>query len=218
MASECTLCTELVVRSSRAPWNEPLVESENFVVLPSLGALVEGWLLVIPKEHYLSMGALPISLREEADQLENDTRVLLKAAYKSRIVTFEHGPSAANHGTGCGVDHAHLHLLPLNCDLLQYVRPFLPEPVKWEECNWDGRTDAHRRGLDYLYLKQEGADGLRAVSADFGSQVFRKAVSSYLGRQEQFSWHGFPQLRNVAKTIRTVTGVLSHRQILGLSS
>ena len=170
--NDCTLCAELAIRSGRASWNQPLIETKNFVVLPSLGALVEGWLLILPRRHVLSMGALSTRLQAEADELEGSTRSLLKARYGSRIVAFEHGPSAAKHGTGCGVDHAHLHVLPLNCDLLSYARRFVPTDLEWEPCDWGGRSDAYRKGLDYLYLRQEGQSGLLAVSTDFGSQVF----------------------------------------------
>jgi ATP adenylyltransferase len=207
--NDCTLCAELATRSSRASWNQPLIETKNFVVLPSLGALVEGWLLILPKRHVISMGALPIHLREEAEELERSTRTLLKARYGRRIVAFEHGPSAAKHGTGCGVDHAHLHVLPLNCDLLSYTRPFIPTDLEWEPCGWAERSDAYSKGLDYLYLGQEGPRGLLAVSTDFGSQVFRKAIASYLGIVDQFSWRTYPQLETVAKTMQAISAALS---------
>ena len=39
-------------------YNVRLYETENFAVIPSLGSIVEGWLLIIPKKHYLSYGYL----------------------------------------------------------------------------------------------------------------------------------------------------------------
>ena len=57
--ADCILCSELAVSAEKAPWSAPLVETENFVVVPSLGALVEGWLLIVPKAHHISYGALP---------------------------------------------------------------------------------------------------------------------------------------------------------------
>ncbi len=215
--NSCTLCAELTARSGRASWNEPLMETENFVVLPSLGALVEGWLLILPKVHQLSMGALASQLRAEADDLENSARSLLKARYGTGTIAFEHGPSAVKHGTGCGVDHAHLHVLPLNCDLIKYVQPFVPRDLVWEQAGWDGRSDAYSHGLDYLYLRQEGQSGLLAVSEDFGSQVFRKAVASYLGIGNNFNWRAYPQLETVAKTMQAVAAALFTSTDLGLT-
>jgi ATP adenylyltransferase len=206
--TNCTLCAELRAQTGAAPWNRPLIETTNFVVIPSLGALIEGWVLVVPKEHHISMGALPEQLRAEADELELRTRTLLSDRYGSPIVAFEHGPSASQHGTGCGVDHAHLHLLPLACDLSRYVTPFVPHSLKWHPCNWVERTEAHKSGLDYLYLKPDGARGLIAVSEDFGSQVFRRAIADYLGAADQFSWREFPQFEIVGQTIEILTKVL----------
>src|SRR3954463_3923790 len=109
----CTLCAELNSEASREVWNRPLLETDNFAVIPSLGALIEGWVLLVPKLHCVSLGALPDTLRDEADSLERVMRMTLRAQYHHPIVSFEHGPSASLHGTGCGVDHAHLHLVPL---------------------------------------------------------------------------------------------------------
>jgi hypothetical protein len=93
------------------------------------------------------MGALPMTLRTEADELELRTRALLETQYDKPVVAFEHGPSTEKHGTGCGVDHAHLHLVPTDCDLLASVRPFVPVSLNWRPCDWEERTVAYRSGL-----------------------------------------------------------------------
>jgi len=204
----CKICAEMRVKSGRQPWNEPLIETQNFVVIPSLGALVEGWVLVVPKKHQISMGALPIELRAEAEEIERQTRAVLRNRYEKPVVVFEHGPSAENHGTGCGVDHAHLHLVPIDCDLLTYVRPFVPTSVEWKACDWDDLTKAHAAGLDYLYFRPEGQNGLMVVSQDFGSQVFRKAIASFLCLESEFSWRDHPQIEIVSRTIGAVTDAL----------
>jgi ATP adenylyltransferase len=206
--SNCTLCAEMRMPARRKPWNEPLIETENFVVIPSLGALVEGWVLLVPKQHRISMGALPIEKRNEAQEVEHQTRAILRRLYEKPVVGFEHGPSAEQHGTGCGVDHAHLHLLPLDCDLLTYVRPFVSASVDWKRCHWEDLARAYAAGLDYLYIRQEGKAALLAVCQDFGSQVFRKAVASFLSMDSQFSWRDYPQIETVARTIGTLTNAL----------
>jgi diadenosine tetraphosphate (Ap4A) HIT family hydrolase len=210
--TDCTFCAELKTLSGRAPWNEFLIETENFAVVPSLGALVEGWLLIVSKNHYISMGALPPRLRGEVDELERRVSSLLESQYEKPVSVFEHGPSAPKHGTGCGVDHAHLHLLPLDCDLLSLAEPFIPKSTEWKNSGWEERSDAYRVGLDYLYLKTDERDGLLAVSEDFGSQVFRKAISSYLGVPEEYSWREHPRISTVSRTIEVL------RNSLGLNS
>jgi ATP adenylyltransferase len=203
----CELCNQFSVKAGRDPWNEPLIASEHFMVIPSLGALVEGWVLIVPKEHYISMGALPTELQKEFDEIELKARHVLKTSYQKPIVAFEHGPSAAKHGTGCGVDHAHLHLVPTDCDLFSYVRPFVSPSLEWKICTRECLAAAYSAGMDYLFLQHEGEAPLMATAQDFGSQVFRKALSSFLGMENQFSWREYPRYAIVKQTILTLTNM-----------
>src|SRR6266404_3573115 len=51
------------------PWDTVLFETDSFVVTPTLGALVSGWLLIVTKESYLCMGAINDTLRGELSDL-----------------------------------------------------------------------------------------------------------------------------------------------------
>jgi ATP adenylyltransferase len=211
----CELCNQFKVKGGRDPWNEPLIASEHFMVIPSLGALVEGWVLVVPKEHYISMGALPTELQKEMDEVEFQARHVLRVSYRKPIVGFEHGPSDVKHGTGCGVDHAHLHLVPIDCDLLSHVRPFVSPSLEWKNCTRECLRNAYSAGMDYLFLQHEGQAPLIAISRDFGSQVFRKALSLFLGMENQFSWREHPRLETVKQTILTLTNTRDEKILAG---
>jgi ATP adenylyltransferase len=210
---DCTFCAAFTPDSDRVQWNQPLVETKNFVVVPSLGSLVEGWLLIVPKDHYISMGALPTGLRSEADSLEQRIMQLLRLRYAEPINIFEHGPSAEKHGTGCGVDHAHLHVVPTACDLLEYARPLVPASAQWTACapggEWDLRRTAYDAGQDYLYLKPGDGRAVVATCEDFGSQVFRRALSSYLGIEDEFNWRTNPRIEIVCRTIENLSANLA---------
>ena len=196
----CCLCSNLA--SGRAPeaWNNPLFESANFVSLPSLGSLVEGWLLLVPRHHFICMGALPGHLAHEMQTLKDSVRSGLSRKYGD-ICIFEHGPSAAKRSVGCGVDHAHLHIVPLNFDLVQAAASFLPPNLCWSQANWAGCRAAFQRGDDYLYVEQPPGRGRIAVHEAFPSQVFRKAIAARLGIPEQFNWREHPHTEAVARTI-----------------
>jgi len=196
----CEVCNEL---SSNEPafWNEPLFESANFFVLPSLGALVEGWLLLLPKQHAVSMGALGDELIAEMQYVKNLLVSAMGRNYPS-VCAFEHGPSKANSLVGCGVDHAHLHVVPLAFDLADAAAPFLPCDASWERSGWDHCRVAFRAGKDYLYLEQPIGSGRIAVHDSIGSQVFRKAIAARVGIPEQFNWREYPRLEVASRTIR----------------
>jgi diadenosine tetraphosphate (Ap4A) HIT family hydrolase len=178
-----------------------LVETANFVVLPSLGSLVEGWLLLIPRRHFICMGALPSELLAEMEQLKAKVGAHLRERFGS-VCAFEHGPGETNRKVGCGVDHAHLHMVPIALGLKTAVSPFLPSGASWATSGWDSCREAYEAGLDYLYLEQPLGSGSISVHREFGSQVFRRAIAAHCGVPEQFNWREYPRTEVVAATIQ----------------
>ena len=77
----CNLCLESASRVVGQPWNDPLFETRNFAALPSVGALVEGWLLLVPKRHFISFGALPDSMLGEMQAFKELVCSVLTACY-----------------------------------------------------------------------------------------------------------------------------------------
>lgn len=198
----CSLCSGLVSKREEI-WNEPLLESPNFVVLPSVGALVEGWVLLVPKAHVICMGALSESLGIEMQQVKHTVYRMLQEAY-GNVSSFEHGPTTAKRRVGCGVDHAHLHLVPVEFSLRAAVNPFLPEGVAWSTAGLKECRNAFARGEDYLYFEQTNSAGQIATHKDLGSQLFRRAIAKQIGRPSEFDWREYPQLPNVKLTIDKV--------------
>ena len=49
------------------PWDTIIMESPNFYAIPSVGSLVPGWLLIVPKESVICMGALEENKLKELD-------------------------------------------------------------------------------------------------------------------------------------------------------
>jgi ATP adenylyltransferase len=196
----CCLCSKLMSQADRAPWDIPLFESDNFEVVPSLGSLVEGWMLLIPKEHRLCLGAIPHSQVDEYVNLKSKVAEDIKAKY-GMVCAFEHGPGRANHQVGCGVDHAHLHLLPISFDLVKSAEKFLPAGVDWQNATHESCHSAWEQDLDYLYVEQPLGAGRIAIHPEFGSQIFRKAIAAQLGVLTQFNWREYPQHEVIGKTI-----------------
>jgi ATP adenylyltransferase len=207
----CGLCLESRDRASAEAWDKPILESSNFVALPSLGALVEGWTLLVPRQHFMSMGALPDTMVEEMDGMK---RVLCSAVSESygQVCAFEHGPSATDCAIGCGVDHAHLHIVPFSFDLSLAVAPFLPDRVYWVDAGFEGCRDAYARGESYLYFEQPIGSGRIAIHQGFGSQVFRRAIAASLGVPGKFNWREYQQLSNVTATSQKLLAWFQRRE------
>ena len=199
----CNLCLGPTSGVFGQPWNEPLFETRNFVALPSVGALVEGWLLLVPKRHFISLGALPDSMFSEMQDFKELLCSVLMACYGT-VSAFEHGPSADRRAVGCGVDHAHLHLAPIPFDLLVEVAPLLPTTIRWQPADIRDCKPMYRRGEDYLYLEQPIGAGRLATHQRFGSQLFRRAIALRLGFPKEYNWRDYDQTPNVMATIHRV--------------
>jgi ATP adenylyltransferase len=196
----CSLCSSLASNAMRESWDNHVFESLNFVALPSLGSLVEGWLLLLPKKHFISLGALPEELVAEMEDMKTKITAHVENEYGQACV-FEHGPAFASRKVGCSVDHAHLHVVPFAFNLAEAARPFMPNCSAWAKGSWSECRRAHRDGRDYLYFEQPLGDGSISTHADFGSQIFRKAIASQLGRPAEFNWREYPEFDNIARTI-----------------
>lgn len=196
----CRLCLDQRSRAVENFWNAPLAESENFWVLPSLGALVEGWLLVVPKDHYLCMGAMPDILLEEMSLIASEVGDLIKTRY-GQVCKFEHGPAQGQLNVGCGVDHAHMHILPVQQNLISASERYLPEGSHWNRAQLYDCSKVHRNGESYLYLEQEHGNAYIATHNGFASQILRRAVADSLQKPQEYDWKQYAQEATVRSTM-----------------
>jgi ATP adenylyltransferase len=178
-----------------------LLDTPNMVVTPTLGSIIPDWVLAIPKVHAVNVLAWA-TLKNLAplQQVELISRSMGRAL--KDIIWFEHGPAATGAVTGCGVDHAHIHMLlrpPFSFD--QFCKAARSEvALQWIE----GTGDAYK-ALDpkTSYLVAGSCDRyLAARSVELaGSQFFRKVIACLIGRSDKWDYKSHPCLENVALTI-----------------
>ncbi len=191
--------------------NRILFESEHFVAVPTLGALVQGWLLIVSKRHRICMGDLDPSLLEEMVGFKNRVARVVEFHYGS-VAVFEHGPSKPNQALGCGVDHAHLHIVPTECNLITGLSNIHQNDVLWQDS--EGIQDAaeyHAKGFEYLYIEQPTDKALIAKAHGFGSQLFRKVIAQHIGKPEWFDWKVYEGAKNIRLTIEKLTSEATRR-------
>ena len=69
-----------------------IYESPSFYVVPELGALKQGFLMIVPKEHILSVAQFPEELMPEYLEVCKDVEEILLKAFNGKSVAFmEHG-------------------------------------------------------------------------------------------------------------------------------
>lgn len=102
---------EILSRESTCEFCQPgqisyvLKETVHFLLAADHAPLVEGHLLIIPKQHYACYGAVPASLDEELFALKDVVRAFLSHFYAPPVY-WEHGIFRQT------VFHAHLHCFP----------------------------------------------------------------------------------------------------------
>jgi ATP adenylyltransferase len=206
MQQSCSYCSNILSRMARPalePWNKILCETDNFVVTPTVGALVEGWVLIISKRHVPAMGALTTKELYELRELHAKIRGLVESVYGS-AVTFEHGPAREGTGFGCGIDHAHFHIVPLQIILTRLVEDELGIPVQWETIMDIGDLSRIHliKKMSYLYISENGSNhGMVACLHDIPSQFMRRLVAKSLGIPSLYDYRKHEFRDNVNATM-----------------
>ena len=95
-------------------FSDSLFETENFRIVCDHHPIIEGHILIIPKEHFSCLGDYPEPIFSEfIDQYERMKKFIFEQY--GCVSTFEHGK------IGQTVFHSHVHLLPYKGDPLVIV-------------------------------------------------------------------------------------------------
>jgi ATP adenylyltransferase len=187
------------------------LSSERYRALISVGALVPGWTVVFPTAHGVNLAEHYSN--PDFTAFTGHALALLRARY-GRCSAFEHGAGTVTSQTGCGVGHAHLHLVPLDFPLAVEALRFAPD-LEWQRTTASGVQRLADEG-EYLFVADDytGEDtvGLFARLRDPTSQFFRKLVAQRLGLAELYNYRKFPMLELAcasAKEMREVARATS---------
>ena len=205
----CPYCGGVLAGStdSRSPvWDHVLWANESVVVIPTRGALVEGWLLAIPREHVLASRELSSSQADDLRAAVSWAEAALGRHYGS-VAVFEHGAARLGTVVGCGVDHAHIHVVPLGFDLIDAARNHpMSGCLDWQRfSNWEAAYSSLRPAEGYLAVQTSGPD-VWLGRGDIPSQFFRRVIAAEIGCPDAFDWRGDPRVDQVERTIARLAG------------
>jgi ATP adenylyltransferase len=174
--------------------------ARGHAVVPTKGMLVPGWLLAVPQEHVLSSASLS-EYRQRDLWAVVDWALTALGRQFSPATVFEHGAVVPNSSVGCGVDHAHVHIVPLEFNLAKaaWSHP-LGRKLRWRKIEnvqsyrWSARAP-------YLLLRDPTGETWLA-RGDIPSQFFRRIIAAEIGRPEAFDWRCDDGLPLVEETRR----------------
>lgn len=195
-------------------FNTSILESKNFRIIPSIGAMVEGWLLLIPKSHIISFCYLSQELVEEFEELKTKTINLLESVYEKPVVVFENGAIEDKTNIGCGVDYAHLHLVPFKIDVRNIVDSHYDCLLDWKNVSSFTEILDIRKNTAYYYLEFDNRKIYTEVP-NSSSQLIRKGIAKKLNIPLSYDWKEFSFVNNVIKTIEKleVVETLNHSYV-----
>lgn len=193
-----------------------IYESKNFIVVSEKGAMQKGFLMVCPKEHYLSVAQIPDELMGEYKEVCRDVEEMLKATYgfDKNVCFWEHG-SAPSYMSAHrkSIMHAHTHVLigyRLDFRYLQQI-----------QCRQVADIKVASTAKYFAY--HDGWNGQLYLSMDervfFPRQYVRKIIVQEMGLPpEQYDWREVPFQENIDAQLYNIWRMLQEercsRQIL----
>lgn len=182
-----------------------VARTRRFVAIPTLGQLFEGSLLVLPVAHLETCGQLDSDARSEMLSLADD--MLVRTAAFGYPIYFEHGATAASAG-GCGIHHAHLHIVPL--PRKEATAALFPEATMGLE-DLASAWSALERSDHYLLLGDGDRTLVHNIQADVGrfpSQFFRRRLVETFRLAVPWDWRAYGYVEPAL--VRTLAGATSN--------
>lgn len=119
--NNCLLC-KIANHKNEKP-EHVLYESKNFYVVPGLGAFFDGYVMIVPKSHIMSISEIDEATFDEFLQVLNDWRFILESIYHKKVFVFECGSGQNGGGKhATSIVHAHVHLAPTDMPVLSCVQ------------------------------------------------------------------------------------------------
>lgn len=165
--------------------SEVLEETEDFVAISDVSPLAPGHTLIVSRKHILASARLSTRAMVSLDEFRLNIQSRLSRIYGMPTVVFEHGICDRARMSGCGIDHAHLHVLPTVEDMQSRFREDyeIVEVPRIEEV----ASCVGRRG-EYLLLAVNDGPVLLAFPTGATRQYFRR-IAADLNNEILWNWN-----------------------------
>jgi diadenosine tetraphosphate (Ap4A) HIT family hydrolase len=182
-------------------FSRTLLRTEELAVVPSLGQIVEGYLLILPRVHFKAVGDLPANALNKFASISRQVGRVVEKEYGSFIL-FEHGTRSEGMG-GCGIYHAHIHMVPI----ARTADPITLLKSSFLHREFDDLEQLKTRSEGLLsYLLFQDSDK-RLYVFDTGplpSQFMRKLLADALGVRE-WDWRAYGREERLIATMKRLS-------------
>lgn len=188
--------------------NRSIYQSKNFVVIPTVGEFITGYLLIIPKRHVMSLAEFNAEEKTEFTEVLSDVKTMLQMAYNTEdFLVWENG--TGNGGKGKAKDsivHAHVHVAPsnLNFQKIQEMSKFDFKKVSYEKLSNYGK---------HSYLLMQENENFWRINDNpdlyIPRQYVRQLLAEEHGMGDQWNWRNFPFYEKMTQTRLDISNGLS---------
>ena len=176
-------------------------ETKYFYILPTLGSLVDGYVLIVTKRHINSMSELNYNELEEYKTIIAKYQKLFNKIYNKTPTVFEHGtPNQNSKMKANSVTHAHTHIVNIN---FKNEKEIL-EKYNFKEINNLKEIETNKNYIKYIYNNKI------YITYNFPSvsQLMRILIAEELNYKDKFDWKKERFDENIISTIERIKGEL----------
>lgn len=177
-----------------------LKENKKALLLPAISPLGLNHLMILPKNHEPNCS----SLINNDYEYFNDCLFYALSKFEKQsdyeTILFEHGVTSESTN-GCGVNYAHIHLLPLKKKLIPELFGKLFLDHDFSSANGIRESYSNLNFTkEYLYIEVLNSNSLISIGNEFKSQFFRKFISG-LQNDTYWDWNDYYNWDIFNKTI-----------------
>ena len=188
--------------SEQSLCDRPLLKHADWTVVPTLGAIVANWLIVVPHRQALNLRDWQRQYSKSVNDII-DTLSSHLGIDSTDIVWFEHGSARPLSTVGCGTDYAHLHFVFNPCFTFS---EFVEKTIASSNLNWMDvkpmTAYAALPDVDSYLIAGSGTKAMLASRVEStGSQFFRRMVSELTLNDHSWDYRRYPHTGNIKKTI-----------------
>ena len=205
---DCVYCKDFSSGCSRIVY-----ESQHFLVVPTVGEFITGYLLIIPKRHTMSLAEFTEVEFSEFLQVLDDVRYILDLTYKtSDFLIFENGTGKSGKGKAKdSIVHAHIHIAPsrLTVNKIKDISGFHFDTIKYDEIP---------QFANHSYLLIKDFDDSWAISSNPNLYIPRQYIRQLLAEEHeitgnQWNWREYPFYELITQTKQEISTALNNHSM-----
>lgn len=170
--------------------NTIIYETDSFRVIPSIGALIDGYVLIVTKEHINSLCELNEEQKKEYESLIIKVSKTFEEIYGKTPILFEHGtPDIVNSVRANSIIHAHSHIVNFEFENEKEIIK------KYNFASVESFNDV--KNENYIFFKNNNDEKFVTYQFDSVSQLMRILIANEVNKERQYNWREFDLKENI---------------------